>query len=177
VLWIDASDNEVYREVYDILNGSFVTEEEKEDRQVEVEEQDTCTTEPSTRKHGNSQAACHANLKRRCCLPIATKNDEHQIIPLKKRLSNSFQLPRTSKTEGIIESTRPFLQKTYLVANVSKERISSSPAAPYTREGSGANPYSSPSLSSSWTAEQQQQQQQQQHQHRQRRQEGNQLLR
>ena len=37
VLWIDASDNEVYHEVYDILNGTYATEEEKEDRQEEVE--------------------------------------------------------------------------------------------------------------------------------------------
>ena len=37
VLWIDASDNEVHHEVYDILNGTCATKEEKEDRQEEVE--------------------------------------------------------------------------------------------------------------------------------------------
>ena len=83
VLWIDASDNEVYHEVYDILNGTCATEEGKEDRQEEVEVQDTFTAEPNTRKHDNSQAACHAYLKRRRCLPIARKNGEHIIIPLK----------------------------------------------------------------------------------------------
>ena len=83
----------------------------------------------------------------------------------------------------MIESMRPFLQ-TYLATNVSRERISSPPAALYIGEGRGANPYSSPSLSSSWTAEQHQQQhhQQQHHQHQhqhqhQRQQGGNQLLR
>jgi hypothetical protein len=179
VLWIGASDDKVYREVYDILNGSCVTEEEKEDRQEEVEVQYTCTAELNARNHDNPQAACHANFKRRRCLPVATKNDEHKIIPVKKRVFSSFRLPKTSETEDIIETMRLLVQ-TYLVANVSRERISSPPAAaPYIGEGGGANPYSSPSLSSSWTAEQQQQQQQHQHQqHRhQRQQEGNQLLR
>ena len=78
----------------------------------------------------------------------------------------------------MIESMRPFLQ-TYLATNVSRERISSPPAATYIGESRGANPYSSPSLSSSWTAEQHQQQHHQhQHQHQhQRQQGGNQLLR